>query len=119
MKMYLIDPVNNSVTMIEDETDFNTLYKIIGAGCGHVQQIRHAFVGYDDIIYVDEDARMRQDVPPLFATPHCALVGKAVVMGYHNGREVKPTIPLKELKAQVFFPGRIKAATNDEETTHE
>tara|TARA_R110000823_G_scaffold303365_1_gene424721 strand:+ start:618 stop:980 length:363 start_codon:yes stop_codon:yes gene_type:complete len=111
MKAYLINPIDETITEVDYEGDFQQIYKHIDANIFSVVNILN-----DDSIYVDDEGLykdvqyfyMYKDIP----TPLC---GKSLVLGtdYESGNSTAVNVSLLDLKESITFIGKKKVDNNE------
>lgn len=106
MRAILIDPVEETVTEVDYDGDFRSIYSLLDITCFTCVQIN----SHGDVIYIDDEGLMKSG--QLFFE-HAAyprpLAGKGLVLGTNDeGETVPPVVATHKLCDDVLFLGEIE-----------
>lgn len=108
MRAYLINPFDKTVTEVEYDGDYKSIYTLIDADCFDVARLDKG-----DGIYVDDEGLISGKPQEFFLvrgypTP---LAGKGLLLGCNDeGETIEPFITLDELQSQVSFISNLEVA---------
>lgn len=112
MKALLINPIDRTITEVEYDGNYKTIYTLIGADNFDLAGLNNE----GDGIFVDGEGLLKDDMDPPFRVAHpdlvepCFLVGKGLVLGTDkDGESITPHITLAELKDVITFPTPLEA----------
>lgn len=102
MKAYLIDPTAQTVSQVEYDGNYKSIYKLID--CDTFTTVLLA--DDNDAIFVDDEGLLKDEPGPFFNLKGYPqpLAGKGLVLGADNeGESVEPTATLDQIKDMISF----------------